>query len=69
MGEAWARESGAALESPQVPGIMGFSGGDVLPRLTVRVAPERRLTVEAELRRRIKAAFDREPWSPVGAAG
>jgi small-conductance mechanosensitive channel len=69
VGEAWARESGAALESPQVPGIMGFSGGDVLLRLTVRVAPERRLPIEAELRRRIKAAFDREHWSSIGAAG
>jgi len=69
VGEAWARESGAALESPQVPGIMGFSGGDVLLRLTVRVAPERRLPIEAELRRRIKAAFDREHWSPIGATG
>lgn len=69
VGEQWARESGAALDSPQVPGIMGFSGGDVLLRLTVRVVPERRLPIEAELRRRIKAAFDREHWSPFGAAG
>jgi len=69
VGETWARESGAALESPQVPGIMGFSGGDVLLRLIVRVAPERRLSTEAELRRRIKAAFDREHWAPIGAAG
>jgi len=69
VGETWARESGAALESPQVPGIMGFSGGDVLLRLIVRVAPERRLSTEAELRRRIKAAFDREHWAPFGAAG
>ena len=68
-GEAWARESGAALETPRVPGIMGFSGGDVLLRLTVRVAPERRASAEAELRRRIKAAFDREHWAPFGAAG
>jgi small conductance mechanosensitive channel len=67
VGEAWARESGAALESPQVPGIMGFSGGDVLLRLSVRVAPDRRLPAEAELRRRIKAAFDREHWAPIGA--
>jgi len=69
VGETWARESGAALESPQVPGIMGFSGGDVLLRLIARVMPERRLSAEAELRRRIKAAFDREHWAPIGAAG
>jgi hypothetical protein len=35
----------------------------------VRVAPERRLLAEAELRRRIKVAFDREHWAPIGAAG
>jgi small conductance mechanosensitive channel len=69
VGEAWARESGAALDRPLVPGIMGFSGGDVILRLTVRVTPEQRLLVEAELRRRIKEAFDRHHWSPIGAAG
>jgi small conductance mechanosensitive channel len=69
VGEAWAREPGAALESRPTAGIMGFSGGDVLLRLTVRVAPERRQLAEAELRRRIKAAFDREHWAPIGAAG
>jgi small conductance mechanosensitive channel len=68
VGEAWARESGAALDRPLVPGIMGFSGGDVMLRLTVRVAPEQRLVAEAELRRRIKAAFDRHHWPPIGAA-
>jgi small conductance mechanosensitive channel len=69
IGEAWARESSAALERPLVPGIMGFSGNDVVLRLTVRVAPEQRLAAEAELRRRIKAAFDRHHWSPIGATG
>jgi hypothetical protein len=33
------------------------------------VAPEQRLAAEAELRRRIKEAFDRHHWSPIGAAG
>ncbi|HEY2996657.1 MAG TPA: mechanosensitive ion channel family protein [Methylomirabilota bacterium] len=69
VGEGWARESGAALDRPEVVGIMGFSGGDVIIRLGVRVAPERRLAAEAELRRRIKVAFDREHWPPFGAAG
>jgi small conductance mechanosensitive channel len=69
VGETWARETGAALDPPQVPGIMGFSGGDVVLRLIVRVVPERRLATEAELRRRIKTAFDREHWAPFGAAG
>jgi len=69
VGEAWARESGAALDRPSVPGIIAFSGGDAVLRLTVRVAPERRLAAETELRRRIKEAFDRHHWSPIGAAG
>ena len=60
---------GAALDRSLVPGIMGFSGGEVILRLTVRVAPEQRLAVEGELRRRIKAAFDRRHWPPIGAAG
>jgi moderate conductance mechanosensitive channel len=69
VGETWARESGAALEHLPGVGIMGFSGGDILLRLTVRVAPEGRPSAEAELRRRVKAAFDREHWAPIGAAG
>ena len=69
VAEAWAREPGAALDRPEVVGIMGFSGGDVIIRLTVRVSPDRRLAAEAELRRRIKVAFDREHWPPFGAAG
>jgi small conductance mechanosensitive channel len=69
VGQAWARESGLALDPPRAHGIMGFSGGDVILRLSVRVAPERRLVAETALRRRIKDAFDRHHWSPIGAAG
>ena len=69
IGEAWERESGAALDRSLVPGIMGISGGEVILRLTVRVAPEQRLAVEGELRRRVKAAFERRHWPPIGAAG
>jgi small conductance mechanosensitive channel len=69
VGEAWARESGAALDRLQVPGIIGFSGSDVIVRLIVRVTPERRVAAETELRRRIKEAFDRHHWSPIGATG
>jgi moderate conductance mechanosensitive channel len=69
IGEVWERESGAALDRSLVPGIMGFSGGEVILRLTVRVALEQRLAVESELRRRIKSAFDRRHWPPIGAAG
>src|SRR5438094_59438 len=58
-------------------GVLGLAIGfgaqalirDVIAGLTVRVAPERRLAAEAELRRRIKVAFDREHWPPFGAAG
>jgi moderate conductance mechanosensitive channel len=69
VGAAWARESGAALDAPVAQGIMGFSGADVVLRLTARVAPERRVAAESELRRRIKQAFDRQHWSPLGTAG
>jgi small-conductance mechanosensitive channel len=70
VGAAWAEQaSGAALDPPQVPGIIGFNDGQPMLRLSVRVAPERRLAAEAELRRRVKDAFDRRHWSPIGAAG
>ena len=69
VASAWAQASGAALDPPPVPGIIGFSGGDTIVRLSVLVAPERRLLAEAELRRRVKEAFDRHHWSPIGAAG
>lgn len=66
VGEDWARETGAALDAPAVEGIMRFSGGDAVLRLTVRVDAARRLEAENDLRRRIKAAFDREQLSAVG---
>jgi small conductance mechanosensitive channel len=66
VGEEWARETGAALDAPAVEGIMRFSGGDAVLRLTVRVDAARRLDAENDLRRRIRAAFDREHLSAVG---
>jgi small-conductance mechanosensitive channel len=63
VAERWARDTGAALEPPEARGIMRWSGGEVVLRLTVKVDPARRLEAEAELRRRIKAAFDQERWS------
>ena len=66
VGEEWARETGAALDAPAVEGIMRFSGGDAVLRLAVRVDAARRLEAENDLRRRIKAAFDREQLSAVG---
>jgi small-conductance mechanosensitive channel len=68
VGEEWARETGRALEQPQAQGIIKLSGGDPVLRLTVRVDPALRFDTEVELRRRIKAAFDREQWSVGGAA-
>ena len=65
----WAGESGAALDRPAVPGIIGFSGGEVILRLTVLVEPQHRVAAETELRRRFKAAFDQHHWSPVGMTG
>jgi len=69
VGDGWARDSPDALDRPQVPGIIGFSDSAAVLRLSVRVAPERRVAVETELRRRIKTAFDHRHWSPIGAAG
>jgi small conductance mechanosensitive channel len=69
VGTAWAQASGTALDRPLVPGIMGFSGGETIVRLSIPAAPEQRMVAEFELRRRIKEAFDRHHWPPVGAAG
>ncbi|HXH82764.1 MAG TPA: mechanosensitive ion channel family protein [Candidatus Tectomicrobia bacterium] len=67
VGEAWARDTGEALDRPEAQGIMRFSGGDMVLRLLVKVAPARRVDAELELRRRIKAAFERHQWSALGA--
>lgn len=37
-------------------------------RVVVKVDPTRRFATEADLRRRIKEAFDRKAWAPVGAS-
>jgi len=69
IGEDWTRERDAALlESPRAQGIIKFSGGDVVLRLTVTVAGVQRTDTEFELRRRIKEAFDREGWSLIGTS-
>jgi small-conductance mechanosensitive channel len=65
---AWLAESGSTLDGAPRAGIMGFGGTDVILRLTVRVVPEQRLAAETELRRRIKAEFDRRHWAPIGAS-
>ncbi|HEV8472143.1 MAG TPA: mechanosensitive ion channel family protein [Methylomirabilota bacterium] len=67
-GEAWARDNtGAALDAPSAQGIMRFNGADPVLRLSVRVDAARRVDVESDLRRRIKAVFDRERLLAAGA--
>jgi moderate conductance mechanosensitive channel len=65
-GQEWARAGGAALESPRAQGIIRWSGADSVLRLAVKVPAAQRLDVEAELRRRIKDAFDREHLALTG---
>jgi hypothetical protein len=48
--------------------MMKIIGGDVVFRLMVNVEPARRVTAEAELRRRIEEAFDREQLTLVAAS-
>ena len=56
----WARETGAALDTPQAQGIIRFSDSDLVLRVLVKVEASRRFDAEIELRRRIKEAFERE---------
>jgi moderate conductance mechanosensitive channel len=65
-GEEWARQSGAALETPETQGIVRFSGTDAVLRLTAKVDSDRRLEAEYELRRRVRQVFEREKWPTVG---
>jgi moderate conductance mechanosensitive channel len=69
VGEEWAAATGAALATPEAQGIMRLTGGEMVLRLLVKVDPARRFEAEIELRRRIKDAFDREPWSTAVSRG
>src|SRR5262245_38377629 len=60
VGAEWAAETGRALEPPEVPGIVRFGESDLGLRLTAKVDAAHRVATEAELRRRILEAFDRE---------
>jgi hypothetical protein len=60
VAEAWATETGTALEPPEAHGIMRITGGDVVLKVQVKLDPDERSAAEVELRRRIKEAFDRE---------
>jgi small conductance mechanosensitive channel len=68
VGEEWAAATGTPLESPRAHGIIRFAGPDAVLRLMVAVDPARRQDAEMDLRRRIRAAFDRERWALVGVA-
>ena len=60
IGAEWAAESGRALEPPEVQGIVRFGESDLGLRLTVKVDAAHRFAAEAELRRRVLEAFERE---------
>jgi len=57
VGRGWARETGLALEPPEVQGIVRFGDAEIVLRLQVKVPPARREEIENELRRRIVEAF------------
>jgi moderate conductance mechanosensitive channel len=60
VGQEWAKETGQALDRPQVPGVIRFGESDLGLRLMVKVEAAKRFDIEAELRRRIKEAFEAE---------
>jgi small conductance mechanosensitive channel len=57
VGRGWARETGLALEPPEVQGVVRFGDAEIVLRLQVKVPPARREEIENELRRRIVEAF------------
>jgi small conductance mechanosensitive channel len=59
VGREWARDTGQALEPAEAQGVVRFGEADMGLRLTAKVDPARRIEAEAELRRRIKDAFER----------
>jgi small conductance mechanosensitive channel len=68
VAEAWARETGLALEPPLTQGLIRLGDGDMGLRVMVKVEPARRLEAEMQLRRRIKEAFERGEILPAGGA-
>ncbi|MGV1007438.1 MAG: mechanosensitive ion channel family protein [Dermatophilaceae bacterium] len=53
----WAER---VLEKPTVAGVESMAAGVVLIQVTVRCSPNDNYSVQREIRRRVKAAFDRE---------
>jgi small conductance mechanosensitive channel len=60
VGREWAADTGLGLEPPTAQGVIRFGDADLGLRLMIKVDAARRFDVEAELRRRIKEAFERE---------
>jgi small conductance mechanosensitive channel len=60
VGAEWARETGGALEPPQVQSITSLAEAGIGLRLHAKVDAAKRFDVELELRRRVKLAFERE---------
>jgi small-conductance mechanosensitive channel len=60
IAEVWAKETGLALERPEVQGVVRFGETDLGLRVMVKVEPAKRFDVETQLRRRIKEAFEHE---------
>ncbi|MBI1893496.1 MAG: mechanosensitive ion channel family protein [Candidatus Rokubacteria bacterium] len=61
VGRRWGEESsGVALGSAEAQGIIRFGDSEMILRLQVKVDARQRAAAENELRRRIKAAFDKE---------
>ncbi len=61
VGRHWVEESPrAALGPAEAQGIIRFGESEMVLRLQVKVDPRERFNAENELRRRIKAAFDKE---------
>ena len=60
VGQAWAEETGLALEPPEAQGVIRFGESDLQLRLMIKVNARRRDETEQDLRRRIKEAFERE---------
>lgn len=65
VADEWAAEQREiVLAPPEVQGIQGFGDVRVSVRLAVKVKPLQQIAAERELRRRLKAAFDREGVGP-----
>jgi small conductance mechanosensitive channel len=60
VAEELAAEDGDVIEQPEVWGVEALGAHGIAIRLVVKTRPSEQFRVSRELRRRIKAAFDRE---------